>query len=137
MTMKKIFTLTLLFLFPFVHLCRAQYTGGVGRGDASAFVASDLNGMPVGLNGQTQEHHQTLNLFINPNPSSGTFEVNIDAAEDGNYTWWLQDLSSRMTCAPQQDFRARFSITAKMAPGIYFLHLVKGNEKVIKKVVIR
>jgi|LakMenE18May11ns_1017448.scaffolds.fasta_scaffold9923197_2 hypothetical protein len=135
--MNKIFTLTLLFLFPFIHLCQAQYTGGVGRGDASAFVSSDLNGLPVGLKGQKQEHKEALQLVINPNPSNGSFEVYIHTNDEASYTWWLQDLSSRMTCLPQQDYRNRFSISTEMAPGIYFLHLVKGNEKVIKKVVIR
>jgi len=81
----------------------------------------------------------TIDLSVYPNPTSGTFFVQIaDMDPQANYQVKVVDLIGKVLIEREVTANERTRFDLSTAPkGIYFVQIIQGKEKTIKRVVVQ
>ena len=81
----------------------------------------------------------TIDLSVYPNPTHGTFFVQIaDLDTQANYQVKVVDLIGKVLIEREISANERAQFDLSTAPkGIYFVQIIQGKEKIIKRVVVQ
>jgi len=104
-----------------------------------AYTISDTHPSIFDTHSSSKRKSNNLDLTVYPNPSHGTFTVQIPKGLDKTIDYSISDLHGRVILAKKGLDASTFSIDLQdqLAAGIYFIQVTQGAEEVgIQRVVI-
>jgi len=120
---------------PFLDLPVWGFFANIFRTDANGCITEECSS--VGLNEVSNETEQVFTLF--PNPTVESINVHFKEQINQNYTICITDAQGKLvlskTCI-NDSYDSVVSVN-NYAPGVYYLHLIKNNNRLASKLFVK
>jgi len=120
---------------PFLDLPVWGFFANIFRTDANGCITEECSS--VGLNEVSNETEQVFTLF--PNPTVESINVHFKEQVNQNYTICITDAQGKLvlskTCI-NDSYDSVVNVN-NYAPGVYYLHLIKNNNRLASKLFIK
>ncbi len=83
------------------------------------------------------EHDVAQQVQVYPNPNAGTFSLNLNMAEKKDYDLVLNDVLGRVLLQEKINSNNGTKTFNLKDKGVYFIHVIEGNTKLTKKIIVQ